>query len=222
MERPRNAFIVLMCVLLFNQNRIYGAEVEMKVRPGDNITLYCDRSVTLGFRFVWIRNCSNEDQPSLVIDFRENWNLETFQHFNFIYNRSSNSHDLHITNISASDLGLYYCAEIEIKVNKDEKGIISSSEVYYYGNRTTRLSFADTTSTLPLSDCVLCWTLLFSVCPVCVLLSSICLYCLCQRKTTGSEQSAEILTDNFIKGDPEKHQCETSKTGKICLYTEVS
>ncbi|XDV14758.1 hypothetical protein PO909_014953 [Leuciscus waleckii] len=189
MERPRNAFIVLM-FLLFNQNRIYGAEVEMKVRPGDNITLYCDRSVTIGFRFVWIINCSNEDQPSLVINFRENWNLETFQHFNFIYNRSSKSHDLHITNISASDLGLYYCAEIEIKVNKDEKGIISSSEVYYYGNRTTRLSFAEKitlcsgpsniTSTLPV-DCVLCWTLLFSVCPVCVLLSSICLYCLCQR-----------------------------------------
>lgn len=68
----------------------------------------------------------------------------------------------------------------------------------------------------------------------------------------GSEQSAEILTANFIKvsivsvisfkhchvkdnsldclmcisnsfqGDPEKHQCETSKTGKICLHTEVS
>ncbi|XDV14752.1 hypothetical protein PO909_014948 [Leuciscus waleckii] len=225
MERPRNAFIVLMCVLLFSQNRIYGAEVEMKVRPGDNITLYCDRSVTLGFRFVWKRNCSHENQPSLVIDFRENWNLKTFQHFNFIYNHSSNSHDLHITNIIASDLGLYYCAEIEIKVNKDEKGIISSSEVYYYGNRTTRLSFTDITSTLPL-DCVLCWMLLFSVCPVCVLLSSLlssmCVYCLCRAQTAGSEQSAEILTENFIKGDPEKHQCETSKTGKICLHTEVS
>ncbi|XDV14751.1 hypothetical protein PO909_014947 [Leuciscus waleckii] len=196
----------------------------MKVRPGDNITLYCDRSVTIGFRFVWIRNCSHENQPSLVIDFRK-WGLEIFQHFSFIYNRSSNSHD---TNISASDLGLYYCAEVENKVNY-EKGFISSSEVYYYGNRTTRLSLAEQfniTSTLPLSDCVLCWTLLFSVCPVCVLLSSllssICVYCLCRAQTAGSEQSAEILTANFIKGDPERHHCETSKTGKICLHAEVS
>ncbi|XP_039530609.1 uncharacterized protein LOC120481196 isoform X2 [Pimephales promelas] len=225
MERPRNAFVVFMCVLLFIQIRVYGAEVEMKVRPGDNITLYCDRSVTFGFRFVWIRNSCHENQTSLVIDFRK-WNLEIFKRYSFVHNRSSNSHDLHITNISVSDLGLYYCAEIENKLNKDEKGIISSSEVYYYGNRKTRLSFADISSTLPLSDCVLCWTLLFSVCPVCVLLSSllssICVYCLCRAQTAGSE-SAEILTANFIKGDPpEKHQCDTSKTGENCLHTEVS
>ncbi|XP_051762031.1 uncharacterized protein LOC127518855 [Ctenopharyngodon idella] len=225
-----------MCVLLFSQNRIYGAEVEMKVRPGDNITLYCDRSVTLGFRFVWIRNCSHENQPSLEIDYTK-WFWNTLKRFSSVHNRSSNSYDLHITNISVSDLGLYYCAEVENKVHKDENGIISSSEVYYYGNRTTRLSLAEEvtscsgllniTSTPRVSDCVLCWTLLFSVCPVCVLLfsllSSICVYCLCQRKTADSEQSAEILTANVIKGDPtEKHQCETSKTGKICLHTEVS
>ncbi|CAM4498804.1 unnamed protein product [Leuciscus chuanchicus] len=114
----------------------------MKVRPGDNVTLYCDRSVTLGFRFVWIRNCSHENQPSLVIDLQK-LDLETFQYFNFIYNRSSNSHDLHITNISASDLGLYYCAEIEIKVYKGDKGNLYSSEVNYFGNQTTHLSFAE-------------------------------------------------------------------------------
>ncbi|XDV14757.1 hypothetical protein PO909_014952 [Leuciscus waleckii] len=134
----RSNLIALMYVLLISQNIIYGAEVEMKVRPGDNITLYCDRSVTHGF-FVWIRNCSHENQPSLVIDYKK-WDLEIFQRYSSVHNRSSNSHDLHITNISVSDLGLYYCAEIEIKVNKDEKGIISSSEVYYYGNRTTHLS----------------------------------------------------------------------------------
>jgi len=115
--------------------------VEMKVRPGDNITLYCDRSLTHGFLFVWIRNCSHENQPSLKIDYTK-WFRNTFQRFSSVYNRSSNSYDLHITNISVSDLGLYYCAEVENKVHKDEKGIISSSEVYYYGNRTTRLSLA--------------------------------------------------------------------------------
>ncbi|CAM4498842.1 unnamed protein product [Leuciscus chuanchicus] len=203
------------------ENRIYGAEVEMKVRPGDNITLYCDRSVTIGFRFVWIRNCSHENQPSLVIDFRK-WGLEIFQHFSFIYNRSSNSHDLHITNISVSDLGLYYCAEVENKVNY-EKGFISSSEVYYYGNRTTRLSLTESvsphaeqfniTSTLPL-DCVLCWTLLFSVCPVCVLLSSllssICVYCLCRAQT------AEIEHKLKIKKAPSSHlKCTILETEQL-------
>jgi len=143
-----NCFIKIFCtftgVLLFIQIRVYGAEVEMKVRPGDSITLYCDLSLTLGSRFVWIRNSSLENQPSLVIDIRKGWKweLEIFKRFCFVYNCSSNSNDLHITNISVSDLGLYYCGEVETKVNKDEEGIISSSEVYYYGNRTTRLSFA--------------------------------------------------------------------------------
>ncbi|XP_016300278.1 uncharacterized protein LOC107656843 [Sinocyclocheilus anshuiensis] len=193
MERTRLALIALMYVLLFCQKRINGEEMEMKVRPGDNITLYCDRSLTLGSVVVWIRNCSHENQPSLIIDFRKLY-LEIFQRFSFIYNPYSKSYDLHITNISVSDLGLYYCAKLENNMTKDAKGIISSSEVYYYGNQTTRLSLKvsscsgplNTTSIPPpVSDCVLCWTLLFSVCPVCVLLSSICVYCYCLAQTTG-------------------------------------
>ncbi len=113
--------------------------MEMKVSPGDNITLYCDRSVTLGSLIVWIRNCSHENQPSLTIDYMKLY-LEIFQRFSFIQNSYNNSYNLHITNISVSDLGLYYCAKVEKKVNKNEKGIISRSEVYNYGNRTTRLS----------------------------------------------------------------------------------
>ncbi len=126
-------------VFLFHQKKIYGEEVEMKVSPGDNITLYCDRSVTLGSVVVWIRNCSHENQPSLIIHYMK-LELEKFQRFSFIHNPYNNSHDLHITNISVSDLGLYYCAKLEMKVDKDGKGFISSSEVYSYGNRTTRLS----------------------------------------------------------------------------------
>ncbi|XP_042573533.1 uncharacterized protein LOC122136071 [Cyprinus carpio] len=183
-------------VLLFCQKRIFGEEVEMKVRPGDNITLYCDRSVTLGSKIVWIRNCSHENQPSLIIDYKKLY-LEIFQRFSFIHNPYSKSYDLHITNISVSDLGLYYCAKLENNIRKDAKGIIFSSEVYYYGNQT-RLSLKveqvsscsgplNTTSIPPpVSDCVLCWTLLFSVCPVCVLLSSICVYCVCCKKTTDA------------------------------------
>ncbi|KAL1282596.1 hypothetical protein QQF64_001399 [Cirrhinus molitorella] len=194
MERPRLALIALMYVLLFRQTRIYGEEVETKVRPGDNITLYCDRSLTFGSVIEWIRNCSHENQPSLIITFRK-LDEEIFQRFSFIHNPYNNSYDLHIINISVSDLGLYYCAEVENKVNEDEKGILSPSEVYYYGSRTTRLSLEvtscsgalNTTSAPPtISDCLLCWTLLFSVCPVCVLLSSICVYCLSCKKTTDA------------------------------------
>uniref|UniRef100_A0A8C1GEZ4 Ig-like domain-containing protein n=1 Tax=Cyprinus carpio TaxID=7962 RepID=A0A8C1GEZ4_CYPCA len=137
-----NHFMKSFCsftVLLFHQKLIFGEEVEMKVRPGDNITLYCDRSVTLGSVVVWIRNCSHESQPSLIIDYKK-LELEIFQRFSFIHNTYNNSHDLHITNISVSDLGLYYCAKVEKKVNQDEKGILSRSEVYYNGNQTTRLS----------------------------------------------------------------------------------
>ncbi len=117
--------------------------MEMKVSPGDNITLYCDRSVTLGSVVEWIRNCSHENQPSLIIDFKDvfRWDQgKIFQRFSFIHNPYNNSYDLHITNISVSDLGLYYCAKVEKKANQDEKGILSRSKMYYYGNRTTRLS----------------------------------------------------------------------------------
>ncbi|XP_016103213.1 uncharacterized protein [Sinocyclocheilus grahami] len=186
MERPRLALIVLM-FLLFHQTRIYGEEVEMTVRPGDNITLYCDRSVTFGFSIEWIRNCSHENQPSLIIDFRK-LDMEIFQRFSFIHNSYNNSYDLHITNISVSDLGLYYCVEEANKLHEDEQGLISQSIVYYNGNRTTRLSLEVTSCSEPSAppDCVLCWMLLFSVCPVCVLLFSVCVFCFYCRKMTDS------------------------------------
>ncbi|XP_073805570.1 uncharacterized protein isoform X3 [Danio rerio] len=220
-------------VLLCSLRRITGEEVEMKVRPGENITLYCDLSLPTsptGSLIFWIRNCSHENQPSLVIDFKI---FDTVKRFSLIHNPTINSYDLHITNISVSDLGLYYCVKTENKVNQDEKGFISGSAFYQYGNRTTRLSLAVSAhestiaSTSPVSECVFCWTLLLSVCPVCVLLSSllssICVYCFCRPQTTGSDMSAEILKANVLMADcVEKHQCEASKIGKICVHTEVS
>ncbi|XP_073805760.1 uncharacterized protein isoform X2 [Danio rerio] len=213
------------CVLLCSLRRITGEKVEMKVRPGVNITLYCDLSLPTGFMIVWIRNCSHENQPSLTIDVRKT-NTAILERFQLLQNLYSSSYDLHITNISVSDLGLYYCAKSENKVNKDKKGIISLSEVYYYGNRTTHLSLAEAVSP-PVTACVFCWTLLLSVCPVCVLLSSllssICVYCFCRPQTTVFDMGAEILKANvFVADCVEKHQCEASKIGKICVHTEVS
>ncbi|XP_056591402.1 uncharacterized protein LOC130410638 [Triplophysa dalaica] len=227
MERSRVTVTALMYVSLFCQIRICGAEIEMKVRPGDNITIICDRPITHG-SFVWIRNCSHEHQPSLIIDFTNLYvTYERFPHFSILQN-SNNSFDLHITNITVSDLGLYYCAEFESKLNKDEKGCTYMSDVYYYGNRRTRVSLAvtsgpyTTVSPPPVSNCFSCCTVLFSVCPVCVLFCSICVYCLCQKKTAGCEKSAEALTGRVMKVYPtEKHQCETSESGKFCFHSEV-
>ncbi len=91
--------------------------------------------------------------------------LETFQRFTFIQNSYNNSYDLHITNISVFDLGLYYCAKLETKVDKDGKGIISGSEVYNYGNRTTRLSLKGkkTVSYYNIIACVILDNFTFSV-----------------------------------------------------------
>ncbi|KAK3507619.1 hypothetical protein QTP70_030786, partial [Hemibagrus guttatus] len=42
METSRVALIALVCVVFSSQKRISGAEVEMRVRPGDDVTLHCD------------------------------------------------------------------------------------------------------------------------------------------------------------------------------------
>ncbi|XP_016360083.1 uncharacterized protein LOC107702322 [Sinocyclocheilus anshuiensis] len=234
MERARVTVIILLCILFCEQQRVFGAEVNMRVKAGDSITLYSDCVIPLGSLIVWLRNCSHEHQPSLLIDSSEIF-MEKFPRFSFVLNSSRNSYDLHITNVSVSDEGMYYCAKREKKISKDVNGIINDQFEYEYGNKTTRLSVLEavsmhestTIATPPVSDCVLCWMLLFSVCSVCVLLSSllssICVFCFCRSQTTGPDLSAEILKANVFKADPlENHQCETSKTGKICLHTEAS
>ncbi|XP_057188584.1 uncharacterized protein LOC130553559 [Triplophysa rosa] len=213
MERSTVTVTALLHVLLLSQTKIYGAEIEMKVRPGDNITLYCDRPLTRGFTIVWIRNCSHEHQPPLVLDHKIMYE-EDSPHFSFRQNPNIDSLDLHINNITASDLGLYYCAEIIRKVNEDKNSSTYTSAIYYYGKQTTRLSFAGTASSEPsstvspppVSDCFLCWMLLFSVCPVCVLFCLICVYCLCQKKTTdrGTDDKDKIRSRATPEGDDDE------------------
>ncbi len=55
-------------VLFYEQQRVFGTEVDMRVKAGDSITLYCDCVKPLGSHIVWWRNCSHEHQPSLLID----------------------------------------------------------------------------------------------------------------------------------------------------------
>uniref|UniRef100_A0A8C1EWK6 Ig-like domain-containing protein n=1 Tax=Cyprinus carpio carpio TaxID=630221 RepID=A0A8C1EWK6_CYPCA len=111
-------FHVFALAGVFFCEQVFGAEVDMRVKAGDSITLYCDCVIPLGSHIVWWRNCSHEHQPSLLIDSSKIFKVN-FPRFSFVLNSSSNSYDLHITNVSVSDEGVYYCAKREKKVIKD-------------------------------------------------------------------------------------------------------
>nr|XP_055062636.1 uncharacterized protein LOC129445452 [Misgurnus anguillicaudatus] len=208
----RNTIITLVFVWFFAHQRISGTVVKMNVKPGDNVTLFCDCVIPLSYFIVWFRNCSHENQPSLLIN-AEHFFKGTFPRFNFVHNSSSNTFDLHIKNISVYDEGIYYCAKAEKKIS----GTLSSRLEYQYGNRSTHLTVlvsgrskmsSTTVSPPPVSDCFLCWTLLVSVCGVCFLLCFICVYCLCQKKTTdaGTDHKEKINrpSRNSFAGDDEE------------------
>ncbi|KAG9259704.1 hypothetical protein AMEX_G27224, partial [Astyanax mexicanus] len=180
-------------------SRISGAEVEMRVRPGDNVTIYSDCVWELGLNSVWFRNCSHHHQPALMISSKD---LESSfnSRYSVDWNESNQTHDLLVKNVSESDLGLYYCALHEKNITMVKNGPINFRDVFHYGNRRTRLSLLGkialsdllllTTSTPPVSDCSVCWKLLVSVCPVCVLLSSLlsstCVYFICRSRIKGT------------------------------------
>uniref|UniRef100_A0A665X0E5 Ig-like domain-containing protein n=1 Tax=Echeneis naucrates TaxID=173247 RepID=A0A665X0E5_ECHNA len=100
---------------------------ELTVRPGDNITLHCDCKRSTGVYVAWYRNCSHENQPTLVLRTKtENQNkitniMRPFPHFQLLKNRSSDSYDLLIINITESEEGLYYCGTEENKTNEEKK-----------------------------------------------------------------------------------------------------
>jgi len=128
--------------------QISGSVLEVTVRLADNITLYCDCRTSVGEYIVWYRNCSHENQPSLVLRTRypheELWEdfyskdfLNPFPRFHLVKNQSSESYDLLIMNFTHSEEGLYYCGTEETKVKKREK--LTQKYVYRYGNVTTKI-----------------------------------------------------------------------------------
>ncbi|KAI4879645.1 hypothetical protein NFI96_023161, partial [Prochilodus magdalenae] len=205
MERSRVALITLMCVLI---SSISGIIVEMRVKPGDNATIYCDSTQQGKYMIAWFIKPPNEHQPHLI-------NLTedtTPPRYSRVWNYTKGTYDLLVKNITESDLGLYYCALHEMKFTRDRNGERVLEDVYHEGNRTTFLSFlgdsifltitdatvpctappqtpsiVQTTSPPPVSDCSVCWKLLVSVCPVCVLLTSVvsstCVCCIYRGRT---------------------------------------
>ncbi|KAI4891204.1 hypothetical protein NFI96_030168, partial [Prochilodus magdalenae] len=177
-------------------SRISGEEVEMSVRPGDNVVLYSDCVVKAGVT-VWFRNGSNEYQTPLRIS-GDDLKQGACSPYAFVWNHYNQTQDLLVKNVTESDLGLYYCARLNPEIIGGRL-----RDVHYYGNRTSRLSllgkaahsdlqisgfsaFYTTPSTPPVSDCSVCWKLLVSVCPVWVLLSSTCVYCIYRNRTKGT------------------------------------
>ncbi|KAF4071697.1 hypothetical protein AMELA_G00276250 [Ameiurus melas] len=143
METSRVALIALVCVVFSGQKRISGAEVETRVRRGDDVTLYSDCVVKHGFYSVWFRNCSHEDQPRLMVS-QSNIMHDVFPRYSFDFNVSTNVHNLLIKNVTESDQGVYYCAIHEIKIVTEKDGLIKNWDVYHYGNRSTRLAVLGT------------------------------------------------------------------------------
>ncbi|KAM9398636.1 uncharacterized protein ACWYII_031203 [Salvelinus alpinus] len=206
------SLITLLCAVSSSQDGISAAEVELRVRPGDNVVLHCDIKDRL--ETDWHRNSSVGNGSHFRIS-----KSNPVRRFYFLW-RSQQFYDLLITNVSESDLGLYYCGSWQKPVVNKE-GFLSGTEtdiedkkVYHHGNVITSLSF-ETSPTEPSSpdvDCGLCWMLLFSLCPVSALLSSLlsstCVYSFCrttaptdsQIKTTirGSESRVQVYTYSAI------------------------
>ncbi|XP_050926622.1 uncharacterized protein LOC108896450 isoform X1 [Lates calcarifer] len=187
---------------------------EVTVSPGGNITLYCDcKTSSEAYKIVWFRNCSHENQPTLVLKLQRNTMIDSnilnqFPRIHLVKNQSS--YDLLITNISDSDEGLYYCGTEQKKV--DDSAAIK--HVYRYGNVTRIILYhsqPDNNET-PQHRCV-CWTLLFSLCPAVAvltsLLSSLLVYLLCQKK-------AKELQADEKRSDTRASKSSGNQDGDVC------
>ncbi|XP_037388910.1 uncharacterized protein LOC108415917 [Pygocentrus nattereri] len=208
MERSRAVLLTLMCVLI---SSISGIVVEMRVKPGDDVTVYCDCTWKHRFKIVWVIKPSDEHQPPLFHLTEDS----TLPHYSHVWNKSKLTYDLLVKNITGSELGLYYCALHETMFSRNKNGDGLIEDLYLDGNRTTFLSFQDTTvpcanlsetpSTPPVSDCSVCWKLLVSVCPVCVLISSvfssICVYCICTTRTKADHEADQQRNISMRKHD---------------------
>ncbi|XP_065813873.1 uncharacterized protein [Labrus bergylta] len=195
----RHVVLLLVSVVSLSPDCVCGSELKVTVRPGDNITLYCDCKRSTGVYIVWYRNCSQEDEPSLVLKVRNILNQNLPPNFHFLKNQSSDSYDLLILNITESDEGLYYCGTEEIKV--EEKEHITSRYIYYsYSNITTRIIFTSSDSGdsigPPHVEPGVSWMMVFSP-AITVLSTFLCLtfVYLCSQNADEKDQMTERRPD---------------------------
>ncbi|KAI4884161.1 hypothetical protein NFI96_023949, partial [Prochilodus magdalenae] len=221
----RSTFLSFLGVLI---SSISGVIVEMRVKPGDDATIYCDCTRQHRFKIAWLRNCSHRQQPPLIMS--EDLMRNAPPRYSFVWNIPNTTFDLLVRNVSESDLGLYYCALHEMKFTRNRNGEILREDVYHDGNRTTFLSFlgesvhsdllvlliwvsvkkakkqsissgVDPQQIPSASDCSVCWKLLVSVCTVGVLLTSTCVYHIYRSRTNGTLIHLTISRTSIQVGD---------------------
>ncbi|KAJ0050679.1 hypothetical protein NL108_005075 [Boleophthalmus pectinirostris] len=232
--------ILLICGIV--QPLAWASVVE--VRPGQNLTLFCDCSLELGTLIVWFRNASHANQTS-VLKVKKSYSpgmtelMSPQPRFHFVKNHSSKSYDLKITNVSESDQGLYFCAT-ETRKLREINNAISPTDVFTFGNATTRVQLKSAVTTdMNMSkpnpkDCDICWTLLYSLCPTLALLS--CLITLCVRcyqknkrstvDTKLNEESNGEMDEDVCYATLEIHQTsqrpkKTGSSADFCTYSAV-
>ncbi|XP_033985279.1 uncharacterized protein LOC117481625 isoform X1 [Trematomus bernacchii] len=234
-------FLVILLVVSCTHDWTSGSELEMTVRPGDNITLYCDCKLSSGVYIVWYRNCSHENQPSLVLNVKAwrryfmdiNYSQNPLPHFHFVRNSSSESYDLLIINITETDEGLYYCGTEQFKVEKNK-------HIYTHGNISTRIHVNSSELHLQecklTGDCRVCWMLLFSLCPAVAalssLLSSLLVYHLCKKeaKEPQTDQQTPQTRQNqdqdvcfaALEIRPASHRPKRTTTQSSVTYSAIN
>ncbi|XP_065814286.1 uncharacterized protein [Labrus bergylta] len=200
MEGRHVVLLLVSAVVSLSPDCVCGSELKVTVRPGDNITLYCDCKRSTGVYIMWYRNCSHENQPSLVLKRNTgSWTESLPPNFHLLKNQSSDSYDLLILNITESDEGLYYCGTEEPKV--EDKEHITSRYIYYsYSNITTRIIFTSSDSGdsigPPHVEPGVSWMMVFSP-AITVLSTFLCLtfVYLCSQNADEKDQMTERRPD---------------------------
>ncbi|XP_055053952.2 uncharacterized protein [Misgurnus anguillicaudatus] len=167
--------IALSCIYW----KVSGTLVEVVVRPGDNAMLHCDREIVDGHDPRWVRTCSLQIQPPLIVSAHDTITLP-IPRFSLLPNKTTNSVDLMIENVTEADLGLYYCSMVEKKMIEHNK-LTLQTEVYHISNTLIKLTYAgpnksessglSETHHDTVNDCWQYWLILLTVCPACCLLS---------------------------------------------------
>ncbi|KAM7010063.1 uncharacterized protein LKV04_001906 isoform 1-T1 [Tautogolabrus adspersus] len=197
MEGRHVVLLLVSAVVSLSPDCVCGSVLEMKFRPGDNIILYCDCKPLTGVYIVWYRNCSHENQPPLVLRVKDIRTQSLHPNFHLLKNQSSDSYDLLILNITESDECLYYCGTEQRKV--EDKGHITSRDIYSYSNVTTRLIFNSSDSgdsCLHRVEPGVSWMMVFSP-AITVLSTFLCLtfVYLCSQNADKKDQMAERRPD---------------------------
>ncbi|CAL8329675.1 unnamed protein product [Lota lota] len=200
--------VILGAVVVSGQDLLSNPVVELTVRPGENVTLYCDCKTSTDVYIVWFRNCSHENQPTFALKTVDvklvNYSLKNkYLHFNVKWNISTASYDLLINNITEVHLGLYYCGTQEKHLL--DKGVYKY--VYTYGKSTTRILLGAGDPGPAAPGCGQCWMLLAILCPssalLLSLLSSLIVYLHCRRTAAKDPRVHQTTPDsrNITQGN---------------------